>query len=508
MQQRGCVIGADLGTTSIKAVAFDGDGRELARAAETVALAPVAEEGAAEQEPSDVYEALVRVLAQVAGRARALGFFVDRVGLSAAMHSLVPVAADGAPLARALLWMDSRAQAEATALWASPAGKDVYQRTGTPVHPMSPLVKLIWLRARRPDLFRAAARFVSLKEWVWHRWFGEWQVDVAIASATGLYNLRERTWDRGALALAGLGPDRLSAIVPTTYVRQGVREPRLAQAGMSSATAFVSGASDGVLANLGAGAIGTDRMSLTIGTSLAVRTGSATPYTDVSTRSFCYVLDVDRFIVGGPSNSGGVVLEWLYRNILAGQAPNADAGQPVDGLAALIAAAEHASDDALLCLPYVAGERAPLWNGQASGVFLGLRLPHTAAHLMRAAIEGIIFNAHFIAARLIEGLGRPERIVASGKVLESAWVRQLTADVFGLPVQHLGNVDASVLGAATLANIAAGAWTWEDATRRHTSAEGTTTFPASGGGYERKIERYRRLYAVMTTELADVYFRG
>ncbi len=504
MQQRGCVIGADLGTTSIKAVAFDADGHEIARATETTSLVH-AEEGAAEQDPAAAYEALIRVLSQAAGGVRALGYAVERVGLSAAMHSLIPVAADGAALSPALLWMDSRAQAQASALWERPEGKAVYQRTGTPVHPMSPLVKLIWMRQRRSDLFQAAAKFVSLKEWAWYRWFGEWQVDASIASATGLYNLRERTWDSEALALAGIAADRLSTIVPTTYTRQGAREPHLAQAGISAETTFAIGASDGVLANLGVGAIGTDLLAMTIGTSLAVRTGSARPFTDAATRSFCYVLDADRYIVGGPSNSGGVVLEWLYRNVLAGPAPAADAGRAPDSLAELIAAAESAGDDDLLCLPYVAGERAPLWNGHASGVFLGLRLRHGGAHLMRAAIEGIIFNAYGIAARLFEELGRPQRIVASGKVLETEWVRQLVADVFGLPVQYLGNVDASAMGAATLANIAVGVWTWEDAARRHASMEEITVTPAGRGAYQRKLKRYRRLCDALTGELADLY---
>jgi gluconokinase len=497
MEQRGCVIGADLGTTSIKAVAFDADGHEIARAAETTALAYM-EAGAAEQDPADVYEALIRVLEQVASAARVLGYTVERVGLSAAMHSLIPVAADGAPLSPALLWMDSRAQAAATALWERPAGKAVYQRTGTPVHPMSPLVKLIWMRDQRPDLFRAAAMFVSLKEWAWHRWFGEWQVDAATASATGLYNLLERAWDPEALALAGITAVRLSTIVPTTYARQDAGEPRLTQAGISAETTFAIGASDGVLANLGVGAIGSDVLALTIGTSLAVRTGSGRPFTDAVARTFCYVLDADRYIVGGPSNSGGVVLEWLSRNVLA--------GPPPDGLAGLIAAAERAGDDDLLCLPYIAGERAPLWNGHASGVFLGLRLQHGRAHLMRAAIEGIIFNAYVIAARLFDELGQPRRIAASGRVLETAWVRQLVADVFDLPVQYLGNIDASARGAATLANIASGVWTWDDVARCQASTDGTTTLASSGlGAYQRKLERYRRLCDALTGELADLY---
>src|SRR5262249_13700514 len=157
-------------------------------------------------------------VAEAARRAQHLGYTVERVGLSAAMHSVIPVAADGTPQSNAITWMDTRASADARALWESPEGKQLYQRTGTPIHAMSPLLKLIWIRTRQPKIFQSAHTFVSLKEWVWHRWFGEWKVDASIASATGLYNLHDGTWDAGALALAGIDEERLSRIVPTTYV--------------------------------------------------------------------------------------------------------------------------------------------------------------------------------------------------------------------------------------------------------------------------------------------------
>ena len=115
--------------------------------------------------------------------------------------------------------MDERAKDEADALWSTQQGKDLYARTGTPIHPMAPLAKLLWLRKHRSEVFQQSARFVSLKEWVWYQWFGEWQVDASIASATGLYNLHEQAWDGGALSLVHIYADRLSAIVPTIYSR-------------------------------------------------------------------------------------------------------------------------------------------------------------------------------------------------------------------------------------------------------------------------------------------------
>ncbi len=501
VESRACTIGVDLGTTNAKVIAFDLDGHEIARADAPVELFRD-DSGAAEQDPTAIYAVVTDALARAAAQARQQGYSVGQVGISAAMHSLLPVAADDTPLCRAIIWMDVRANAQAEALWNSPEGKAIYQRTGTPVHPMSPLVKLIWLRTQHADLFQKAARFVSIKEWIWHQWFGEWCVDVSIASATGLYSPNIGGWDPDALHMAGITANQLSQLVPTTYTKRDVHEPKLLNAGITSATAFVIGASDGVLANLGAGVITNDRMVLTIGTSLAVRTGTAVPVTDDASRAFCYVLDTGRFIVGGASNNGGIVLDWLYHKLLSGQL--ATGAQIPNQIDALIGAAAQVDAGDLLFLPYVAGERAPIWRTDATGVLLGLKLQHTNVHVMRAAVEGILFNAYWIASRLFGRVGTPQQIVASGKVLETEWIRQAAADIFGIPIRFQGTADASAEGAATIANIATGLWTWDDAVRRQ-EAGGTLTQPSSGGDYQRRFQRFQRLSTALLTDLSDVY---
>src|SRR5579863_1499264 len=297
MAHPGCTIGIDIGTSSVKAIAFDADMQAIAHAAEKVESWHD-DAGAADQDPMVVYQSVMAVLISTSQEAQRLGYTVERVGLSAAMHSLIPVAADGTNLAPSSTWMDLRGKEEARALWKTPAGQSVYERTGTPIHPMTPLLKLMWMRKHQPEIFQAAAKFVSQKEWIWYQWFGEWRVDASLASATGLYNLQQGNWDAGALSLAGIAVEKLSTIVPTTYMKQGMREPRLLRSGIESETVFNIGASDGVLANLGLGAVGSELMVMNMGTSCSVRARSSKPFTDVSTRSFCYVLDTGRFIVG------------------------------------------------------------------------------------------------------------------------------------------------------------------------------------------------------------------
>jgi gluconokinase len=199
-----CTIAVDMGTTTAKVVALaDAGERPLAHRRVTLDTR-TGDDGTAEQDPVLAYEAVTMALAETVAETRRAGHRIARVGFSAAMHSLLAIGPDDRPITQAILWMDSRARDEAERLWQSPDGPAVYERTGTPVHAMTPLAKLLWLGNRLPGVLNAAARLASLKEWVWHGWFGDWVADASMAGATGLYNLRQADWDDGALSLAGI----------------------------------------------------------------------------------------------------------------------------------------------------------------------------------------------------------------------------------------------------------------------------------------------------------------
>jgi gluconokinase len=493
---RGVAVGLDLGTTGIKATAFDVDGQPIASAERPAGLQRDAD-GAATLDPERVAGATEEALAEVAEATQRQGCAIRRLGFSAAMHSLIPIGLDGAPLAPAMTWADLRPQPDAEALWRSPAGRDIYTRTGTPIHAMSPLAKLLWLRRAQPELFQRATMFVGLKEWLWRRWFGEWVIDASLASATGLYNLRAGQWDRDALALADITPDRLPRIVPTTYARSDLAPDIARHLGLDGAPLIATGASDGTLANLGVGALDSRWLVVTIGTSLAVRRGVAEPVTDPATRIFCYALGPDRFVSGAASNNGGGVLQWMYQRLLTHWPGDA---QP-DGLAAALEEASHAHADGLIFLPYIAGERAPLWSGDTSGALVGLRAEHTAADALRAAVEGILFNAAWLMEQVVGGRAAPEAVVATGGAFQSGWVAQLAADILGLPLISAGAVFASARGAALVADIAAGARTWEQAQEvgatELAAAPRIEPRPNEMARYQERYQRFRALAAAL-----------
>ncbi|MEJ8847012.1 gluconokinase [Variovorax rhizosphaerae] len=449
-------IGVDIGTTSTKAVAFSIAGKVLSHhAVDYPLLRP--EPGAAEQDPEQIYQAVLAVIASCVAQCRAAPEDVVCVSFSAAMHSLILVDKAGEPLTHSITWADNRAVTWAERIKTEWNGDAIYRRTGTPIHPMSPLAKLVWLRHDRTELFGKAARFVGIKEYVFFRLFGRWLVDHSIASATGLFNLSTLDWDTEALELAGVRPEQLPHPVPTTEHVTGLAATVATKLGVAVDTPFVLGANDGVLSNLGVNAISPGEVAVTIGTSGAMRTVVDKPMTDPSGRTFCYALTQRHWVVGGPVNNGGIILRWVRDEFAAAEAETAKR-LGIDTYEVLTRIAERvpAGAEGLLFHPFLAGERAPYWNANLRGSFFGLGMHHRKEHMIRAALEGVIFNLHSILPAVESIIGPSTTIKATGGFARSGLWRQMMADVFDRTVVVPESFESSCLGAAVLGLYALG----------------------------------------------------
>jgi gluconokinase len=450
------MLGIDIGTTSTKAVLFNRQGKVQAQHAVDYPMLSSLP-GMAEQDPRAIYLA---VLDSIRLAVAASGLRPEQIGLaafSAAMHSLILIDEHDELLSNSYTWADNRAGAQAASLRGSTQGQAIYARTGTPIHPMSPLCKLLWLREEQPALFARAARFVGIKEYVLFRLFGQWKTDYSIASATGLFNLRLQQWDGEALALAGIAASALPQPVPTTHVLQGLRLELAEQLGLMPGLPFVIGANDGVLSNLGVGAMHAGDVAVTIGTSGAMRSAVRQPLMDAAGRSFCYSLADDYWVIGGPVNNGGNVLQWLREHLAADEAEHArNAGQDASEAIMRIAAGVRPGAEGLLFHPYLAGERAPLWNADLRGSFFGLASHHSRDHMLRAALEGVIFNLYSILPVVEELAGPARRLLATGGFARSPLWRQMMADIFEREVVVPQSVESSCLGAVQLGMLALG----------------------------------------------------
>ena len=450
------VIGIDIGTTSTKAVAFtpDGEARASGEAKRYELASP--RPGFAEQDPEAVASATLAATAETARAARAAGHRVAGLAFSTAMHTLMGLGPDGAPVTPLVTWADNRAADLAARLRTGARGLALHRRTGTPVHPMSPLLKLRWFADEEPDVAAGVRHWVGIKEYVMQRMTGELVVDHGVASTTGLFNLGDEDWDAEALTYAGVSREQLPELVPTTAALplddEGAR-----LVGLAAGTPVVAGGGDGPLANLGLGAIRPGTVACSIGTSGAVRVVSDTPRVDERGRVFCYVLAPHRYVIGGAVNNGGIVLDWLADAIAPDVAAEAVAAGRSRAAALLeIAGRSPAGSRGLLFLPYLLGERAPHWSGHPSGVYLGLTREHRREDLLRAAVEGVCLQLSIVLGSLGEAGLEIREIRATGGFSRSELWRKILASAFGRPVGYAASPEGSSLGAALLGMTALG----------------------------------------------------
>ena len=430
------VVGLDIGTTSAKAVAFDAEGAERGSADAPYELSEP-EPGFAVQDPAEVAAGALRAAREAMAAARDGGARVAALSCSSAMHSLIGLDGDGRPLTPVITWADIRASDHAERLKAG--HPDLHGRTGTPLHPMSPLCKLVWLRENDPDTFAAARRWVGIKELVVHELTGQWLLDHSCASGTGLFDIRERRYDPEALELAGVEESQLSELVPTTHVTE-----------TEDGTPLVVGAGDGPLANLGVGAVRPGVAAVSIGTSGALRVVVERPVTDPQGRVFCYELSDERWVVGGAINNGGVVLGW------AGDALAPDLGDHPEAALLDLAGQVPAGSEGLVMLPYLLSERAPHWSAVPRGAYVGLMRHHGRGHLVRAALEGVCQQLAVVLASVRDAGNEIREVRATGGFARSELWRQMLTDALGTDVGFPQSREGSAFGAALLGMQALG----------------------------------------------------
>ncbi|MDW7695043.1 gluconokinase [Flammeovirgaceae bacterium SG7u.111] len=486
------IIGLDLGTTSVKSLAYSLDGKVL-----KVANVPISthrpSQQISEQVPDEVLSAVIKSLCEVAEGRQPMA-----ISVSSAMHSIIAVDKDGKLLTNAIIWSDTRSIQEAEEIKKSANGHVIYKNTGTPIHPMSPLAKLVWLKKNEPEIHQNAFRFLSLKEYILFKFFGEYVVDHSIASASGLFNNSTLQWDEIALEIAGITSERLSRPVPSTFQLKGLRQEYADAIGIGKTTPFVVGASDGCLANLGANAMKKGEASVTIGTSGAIRVASSAPIADDQERLFSYVLNEHHFISGGPINNGGIALQWFCQSVLQ------FVEKPMDKAMELAASVEPGANG-LVFLPYLLGERAPIWDGAAKSAFVGLTFNHTIAHMARAVLEGVAFSIKHVAEALEENVGKLDVVYASGGFANSdLWV-QILADVLGAKINITESHENSAIGAAILGLYALG--NISDLSNLSDLVKVSREFnpnPTFREKYSKNFEVYRGLYGKLKDDFHSI----
>jgi len=427
------VLGVDLGTSATKVIAVD-DRLRVHGGTERHYPLHTGPDRQAVQDPELVLSASVDAIRHCGQSSMDSGLRVVGIGFSAAMHTLLAADRDGAPITPALSWADGRAADTARRI-RTRHGPALHRATGTPVHPMSPLVKLAWFAEHEPRLVRRAAYWCGVKDFVLSRLTGRLVTDLSCASGTGLLDSATLGWSPPALAVAGVSEYQLPPLVPPTALLRLTS----GATGLPTGLPVVAGGGDGPLANLGVGAARPGTAALSVGTSGALRVVRDAPGVDPDCRTFCYYLADGLWTTGGAVSNGGVVARWAADTF----------GVELPTLLADAAAVPPGAGD-LLALPYLLGERAPYWEPDLPGLLLGLRAVHGRAEITRALVEGVAAQLAMVRDAVLAGGARFDVVRATGGALRSPLWTDALAAALDMPLEITDTANGSALGAAML----------------------------------------------------------
>jgi xylulokinase len=490
----GHVIGADVGSQSVKALLMDPDGVTVATASAPCSMShPSA--GWAEQQPDEWKRALAAVARDVREQAGIARADVEALALACQVDGLVALDSELEALRPAIIWLDRRATRQSERLCAAAGEHELVTRTGLNPDASHTAPKAMWLRDAEPEVYERT-RWLAPVVAHMNGWLtGDVAQDHANASSTLLYDLAERDWSQRLVDVAGLDADRLPPIRSACDVIGPLRADAADELGLSTSCRVVVGTGDDHAAAVGAGALGP-------GIVVDI-TGTAEP---VAVPSNAVVLDEQRLVethahaadglllVENPGFVSGGSTRWLS-GLLGIEQPE---------LFSLAAAAEPGAGGVLF-LPSLSGSTAPRWNDRMRGVFAGLAMGQEPAQLARAVLEGCAYALRDIVDRFASlGLGGDELRVVGGGARSSLWL-QIKADVTGRPVRALVGDFATSTGAAMLGAVSLG---WfadlDEAAARCVQLAPEPILPRAdvAGLYEESYAAYRRLFDGVEEALA------
>ncbi|MCP9753449.1 gluconokinase [Ferruginibacter sp. HRS2-29] len=497
-----CIITIELGTNAVRIFAFDLKGALIGFSKGTYPTFHP-QPDYSEQDPEQLFITMLYVLKNfLTEKIHSENYTVVTICFSASMHSVLPIDINGVPFGNAITWADNRGKNEANALKNTALGKKIYNATGTPIHPMSPLIKITWLKNNDKVNFKKTFKFLSIKSYIIQQLTGKYVIDHSIASATGLFNIHNMDWDPDALAYAGITADKLPDLVTVFHSPGKLRKEYQTSLGLSAQVKILTGSSDGCLAALGAGVWSEGKATITIEDSGAMRVVGKKVMQDEKERFFNYVLTADYFVSGGPTNNGGVIFEWLARQF--GDFKNAYDIETCMEELINDATKVAAGADGLLFLPYLLGERAPIWNANARGCFFGINIKHEQKHFVRAAIEGILYEIYSIG-KTIEEHRHIKTLSVNGSFATIPFCSQLIADIFNKPVGVSKNINSVSLGAFLLSATEMGIYKNLDAAAKSVVLEETfTPNKLNHALYKKYFEIFERLSSKFAEEFEAI----
>lgn len=439
------VCGIDVGSQGACLSVFTADGERLATTNQAYDV-EYPRPGWAEQDPAAWTTALARGL-------QALGASMDldrvaAVSFASQLDGLVCVDEGGKPFGRAIIWLDRRADPICREVASRISPEVWYERSGCNLDGSHVAAKIAWVARNRPDDDERTARYLLPGAFLLRHVCGADAIDPTNASSTMALDPDTGSWDEELLAAFEIDPARLPPVVPSESVVGEIGESFAAETGLRRGTVVVCGCGDEMGATLGAGLCEPGAVCDVLGTAEPVCAVADSPLREPTRVAECHPHAAPgRWLLENPGWASGASYRW-FRDELGGP----------DGYEELneLAASAPAGSDGLVFLPWMGGAMAPVWDADARGAWYGLTPAHGRAHLCRALLEGSAYAFRDVV-EAVEGAGLGcERIVCVAGGARAALVRQLRADVTGIPVAWSEDVETTARGAAMLAAVGAG----------------------------------------------------
>ena len=489
----------DLGTSGDKATLFSEDGSLIGS---KVSSYPVHyfNKNWAEQDPQDWWRAFCENTAALIRQSGVDPKRIAAVSFSGQMMGCLCVDRGGVPLRPAIIWADSRAQAQADELERSISQQEFYHITGHRNTPSYGLQKLMWVRDHEPEVYAKTHQVLNAKDYLVFRLTGVFCTDHSDANGMACFDINTRAWSERIIRCAGIDPRKLPPAFPSVHVAGGVTPQAAALTGLSPGTPVVIGAGDGVAANVGAGSIAPGRTYCCMGTSAWITTTTQSPIfdPDMRTVTWCHAIP-GLYAPNGTMQAAGASYSWLRDTVCTDELRQA--GQEGISPYALIdaqAAQSPLGANGLVFLPYLMGERAPRWNPDASGAFLGITAAATRGDLIRSVLEGVAMNLSIVLDILRAHVDIDEIVVIGGGAKGPLW-RQIMADIYQTRVVVPTLLEeAGAMGAAVIGGVGAGLFQNFTAIDRFLSfSSACVPNPDTAAGYACLRLRFERCYPAL-----------
>lgn len=466
------IIAHDLGTSGNKATLFSEDGA-LVGAAVYAYGCHYFNDTWAEQDPADWWKSICETTRRLLHETKVDRRDIAAVSFSGQMMGCLCVDRQGRPLRPSIIWADQRAQAQQTAIDERISLSDYYHIAGHRNAASYGLQKLMWVRDNEPEIYRQTYKTLNAKDYIAYKLTGRFLTEPSDASSNACVDLNTLNWSEKIVDIAGVDGEKLPEIVPSTHVAGGVTREAAEATGLLEGTPVVMGGGDGVCANVGAGSVRPGQTFSYVGSSAWIASTSDRPVFDPQMRTVTWAHIVpDMYAPNGTMQSAGGSYAWLKNQICKYEAAEAEARgvSPYELINEEIAQSPIGSNGVIF-LPYLLGERAPRWNPDARGAFIGLKMENQRRDVLRSVLEGVTMNLGIILDILRQHMAIDDLLVIGGGAKGAVW-RQMMADVYNARIRVPKLLEeATSMGAAVTGGVGVGLFKSFDAIERFITVE-------------------------------------